>query len=143
MSFEEEPDKVPDTEGYLLQLQDVIENARKLPMSASVSVNRDDFIAILNDALVGFPEEIREARWLLKERDAVLDRAQAEADRLVEAARVRAARMVEKDEMVREARRTAEQILEEADRNAATIRHEAEDYVDRKLAAWQEAGLVN
>ena len=137
MSFEEEPDKVPDTEGYLLQLQDLIENARKLPMSASVSVNRDDFIAILNDALVGFPEEIREARWLLKERDAVLDRAQAEADRLIEAARVRAARMVEKDEMVREARRTAEHILEDADRNAANIRHEAEDYVDRKLAAFE------
>ncbi len=114
MSFEEEPDKVPDTEDFLLQLQDLIENARKLPMSASVSVNRDDFIAILNDALVGFPEEIREARWLLKEREAVIDRARAEADRLIEAARVRAARMVEKDEMVREARRTAEQILEDA-----------------------------
>ena len=137
MSFEEEPDKVPDTESLLLQLQDLIENARKLPMSASVSVNREEFGAVLNDALIGFPDEVREARWLLKEREAVLDRARSEAERLVEAARVRAARMVEKDEVVREARRTAEQLLEDADRNAAQIRHEAEDYVDRKLAAFE------
>ena len=45
--------------------------------------------------------------------------------------------MVERTEVVREARRTAEAIVEHADRQAAQIRHEAEDYVDRKLAAFE------
>jgi hypothetical protein len=56
---------------------------------------------------------------------------------LLEAARVRAERMVEKNELAREARRAAEEILEDADRQAGAIRHEAEDYVDRKLAAFE------
>ncbi len=135
--FEEEPDKVPDTAALLGQLQDILESARKLPMSASVSINREDFGAILADAVDALPEELREARWLLKEREQVLERAQHEADRLLEAARVRAERMVEKNELVRQARRTAEEIVEDAERHSAAIRHEAEDYVDRKLAAFE------
>jgi F0F1-type ATP synthase membrane subunit b/b' len=137
MVFEDEPEKVPNTAALLDQLQELLENARKLPMSASVSVNRDEFGAILAEAIAGLPEELREARWLLKERDQVVERARHEADRLQDAARVRAERMVEKNELVREARRTAEQIIEDADRQAAAMRHEAEDYVDRKLAAFE------
>ena len=135
--LEEEPDKVPDTAALLNQLRDILDSARKLPMSASVSVNRDEFGAILEDAIEGLPDELREARWLLKERDQVVERAQHEAQRLLEAARVRAERMVEKNELVRQARQTAEQIIEEAERQAGAMRHEAEDYVDRKLAAFE------
>jgi hypothetical protein len=135
--FEDEPDKVPDTEALLHQMQEQLDKARGLFMSASVSVNREEFGAMLQDAIEGLPEELRQARWLLKERDAVLERAQSEAARLLEVARVRAERMVEKNELVREARRTREEILEDAERNAAAIRHEAEDYVDRKLAAFE------
>jgi cell division septum initiation protein DivIVA len=137
MMLEDEPDKVPDTAALLDQLRDILDNARKLPMSASVSINRDEFGSILQDAIDGLPEELREARWLLKERDQVVERAQHEAQRLLEAARVRAERMVEKNELVRESRRTAEQIVEDAERQAAAMRHEAEDYVDRKLAAFE------
>ncbi len=117
--LEDEPEKVPDTAALLEQLREILETARKLPMSASVSINRDEFGAILQDAIDGLPEELREARWLLKERDEVIDRAANEANRLVEAARVRAERMVEKNELVREARRTSEEILEDAERHAA------------------------
>jgi cell division septum initiation protein DivIVA len=135
--FEDQPEKVPDTGARLQQLQEILESARKLPMSASVSVNREEFGALLQDAVDGLPEELREARWLLKEREQVVGRAQHEADRLLEAARVRAERMVEKNELVREARRVAEQIVEDAERQAGAMRHEAEDYVDRKLAAFE------
>jgi cell division septum initiation protein DivIVA len=135
--FEDQPDQVPDTADLLEQLREILEGARKLPMSASVSINRDEFGAILDDAIAALPDEIREARWLLKERDQVLERAQHEGQRLLEAARVRAERMVEKNELVRQARQSAEQIVDDAERQAGAIRHEAEDYVDRKLASFQ------
>jgi F0F1-type ATP synthase membrane subunit b/b' len=135
--FENEPGKVPDTLALLQQLQDMLESARKLPMSASVSINRDDFGGLLQDAIDGLPEELREARWLLKEREQVLERAQHEAHSLLEAARVRAERMVEQNELVREARRVSQEIIDDAERTGGAIRHEAEDYVDRKLAAFE------
>ena len=121
----------------MLRLQELLENARAMPLSASVMVNKEEFGELLQDAIDGLPEELRQARWLLKEREDVLERANREADRIIEAARVRAERMVERTEVVREARRAAESIVEHGDRQAAAIRHEAEDYVDRKLAAFE------
>ncbi|HEX5094749.1 MAG TPA: hypothetical protein VFX21_01985 [Acidimicrobiia bacterium] len=137
MVLEDAPDTAPDTRQLLLRLQELLENARAMPLSASVMVNREEFGELLLEAIEGLPEELREARWLLKERDDVLERARREADRIIEAARVRAERMIERQEIVREARRERDQIIETAERNAAQIRHEAEDYVDRKLAAFE------
>jgi F0F1-type ATP synthase membrane subunit b/b' len=131
------PPAAHDTQTLLLRLQELLENARAMPLSASVMVNRDEFGDLLHDALEGLPDELREARWLLKERDEVIERARREAERIIEAARVRAERMVERTEVVREARRTAEEIIEDAERTAGQMRNEAEDYVDRKLAAFE------
>jgi F0F1-type ATP synthase membrane subunit b/b' len=135
--LEDEPEKIPDTEGLLLQLRELLDTARSMPLSASVMVNREEFGEILQDAIDGLPEELRQARWLLKERDEVLQRADREAERIIDVARVRAERMVERTEVVREARRTAEDVIDEAGRAAAQMRLEAEDYVDRKLAAFE------
>ena len=135
--LEDSPASAPDTRLLLLRLQGLLDNARAMPLSSSVMVNKEEFGELLQDAIDGLPEELRQARWLLKEREDVLERANREADRIIEAARVRAERMVEKTEVVREARRTAEAIVEHGDRQAAQIRHEAEDYVDRKLAAFE------
>jgi hypothetical protein len=135
--LEDEPEKIPDTEALLLQLRELLDTARSMPLSASVMVNREEFGEVLQDAIDGLPEEFRQARWLLKEREEVLQRADREAERIIDVARVRAERMVERTEVVREARRTAEDVVDEAGRVAAQMRLEAEDYVDRKLAAFE------
>jgi F0F1-type ATP synthase membrane subunit b/b' len=135
--LEDEPEKVPDTAALLLQLREALDAARSMPLSASVMLNRDEFGELLQDAIDGLPEELKQARWLLKERDDVLERAQREAERIIDVARVRAERMVERTEVVREARRSAEDMVDQAGRLAAQMRLEAEDYVDRKLASFE------
>ena len=98
-----------DFEEVLLELREMVETARMMPMSASVLLNRDETLSLLEDALDVLPEELRQARWLLKERDEFLAQGHRDADNLVEAARVQAERMVERTEIVREARRTAQE----------------------------------
>jgi cell division septum initiation protein DivIVA len=121
----------------LLRLQEILESARAMPLSSSVMVNREEFGELLDTAIDRLPDELREARWLLKERDEVVAQARREAERIIEAARVRAERMVERTEVVRIAKRTAEEMREQAAREASQMRNEAEDYVDRKLAAFE------
>jgi F0F1-type ATP synthase membrane subunit b/b' len=126
-----------DTETLLLRLRTLVEEARQMPLSASVMVNRDEFAEIIAIALEALPTELKEARWLLRERDEYLARAEREADQIIDAARVRAERMVERTEVVREARRTAERIVDAAEAEARKLKNEAEDYVDQKLAAFE------
>jgi F0F1-type ATP synthase membrane subunit b/b' len=122
-------------EALLRDLRDVVDTARTMPMSASVLVNRDETLALIDEALRAFPGELRHARWLLKERQEYLDSAKREADGLLDTARVQAERMVERSDIVREARRSAQEVLADAEAEARRLHHQAEDYVDQRLAA--------
>jgi F0F1-type ATP synthase membrane subunit b/b' len=126
-----------DTRAILQQLRNLVEAARQMPLSSSVMVNRDEFVELVDDAARLLPEELREARWLMKEREEFLAKARKEGDEIIEAAKLRAARMVERTEVVREAKRTADRVLEDADERARKLRLEAEDYIDQKLAAFE------
>jgi cell division septum initiation protein DivIVA len=125
-------------EDLLYDLRELIETARMMPMSASVLVNRDEALTMLEDIVAYLPGELREARFLLKERDEFLAEARREAAALIETARVQAERMVERTEIAREARRTADELVALAEADSRRMRHEAEDYIDARLAAFEE-----
>ena len=122
-------------EGALQHLRDLIDTARTMPMSASVLVNRDEAIGLLDQALRNLPAELRHARWLLKERQEYLEQAKREAEGLLDSARVQAERMVERSDIVREARNRAQQIIVDAEAEGRRLQHAAEDYVDQRLSA--------
>ena len=124
-------------EELLLRVRDLIDTARSMPMSASVLVNREELLELLDDALDGLPEELRHARRLLKEREEFLTEAHRDADEIRERAAATAARMVEEREIVRQSEATAQHIVTEAESNARQIQHEAEDYIDQKLASFE------
>ncbi|HEY7107305.1 MAG TPA: hypothetical protein VH986_12930 [Acidimicrobiia bacterium] len=126
-----------DLETLLLQLREMVDSARTMPMSASVLVNREEALEVIDDALHALPEELRHARWLLKEREEYLGQARRDAEDIVEAARVQAERMVERTEVAREARRVAQQVVSHAEADSRRMRHEAEDYIDQKLASFE------
>jgi F0F1-type ATP synthase membrane subunit b/b' len=130
-------DAAYDVETILLRLKELVEAGRSMPMSASVLVNREEFLELLEEAIATLPQELRHARWLLKEREEFLSQARREADDIIEAGRVRAERMVERTEVVREARRVGQTLVDDAEASGRQLRHEAEDYVDQKLAAFE------
>jgi len=126
-----------DLETILRELREIIDTARTMPMSASVLVNREETLELIDEALGVLPDELRHARWLLKERDEYLAQARRDAEDIVEAGRVQAERMVERTEVAREARRVAQQVVSTAEADSRRLRHEAEDYIDQKLAAFE------
>jgi F0F1-type ATP synthase membrane subunit b/b' len=126
-----------DLETILRELREIVDTARTMPMSASVLVNREETLALVDEALGSLPEELRQARWLLKERDEYLAQARRDAEDIAEAGRVQAERMVERTEVAREARRVSQQVIAQAEADSRRLRHEAEDYIDQKLASFE------
>ena len=128
----------PATEVLLRRVVDVINNTRPMPLSSSHLLNnKDEVIELLEDALERLPGELKQARWLLKERDEFLARTKREAEEIVEVARTQAARMVQKTEIVREAQTFAQRTVDRAVDEATRLRNEAEDYCDQKLAQFE------
>ncbi|MDQ3385032.1 MAG: hypothetical protein M3503_03315 [Actinomycetota bacterium] len=126
-----------DLEALLRQVADLVGNARPMPLSASVMINRDEVLELVEEAADRLPEELRQARWLLRERDEFLVKVQRQGDDILDQARVQAERMVQRTEVVRAAQHTARRTVEEAEAEARRLRHEAEDYCDQKLAQFE------
>ena len=126
-----------DTEVLLRRVIEIVNNAKPMPLSTTVRVEKDEIRELLEDALERLPDELRRARWMLKERDEFLAKTQREADEILDAARVRAERMVQRTDIVRSAAQLARKTVEDARDEARRLRHEADDYCDQKLAAFE------
>ena len=127
----------PDSEVLLRRVLDLINSAPKMPLSSTVRLEKDEVVEMLEEAISRLPEEMRQARWLLKERQEYLAKVQREGDEILSAARERAERIVQRTELVREAQRVATRTVEDAHDESRRLRHEAEDYVDQKLASFE------
>lgn len=127
----------PEADEIIADVIAIIAAARPMPMSATVKVNRDELLDLLEDAQARLPDELRAARWLLKERDDFLAEAEHERDEIIEQGRTQVARMIERQEVVKAADAKARSIVEEARAEARQLRHQVEDYCDQKLASFE------
>jgi F0F1-type ATP synthase membrane subunit b/b' len=126
-----------DLAGRLQQLEQLVLEAKSMPLSSSVLVNRDEVLQMLTEMQESLPEEIKQARWIVKDREDLLSKARAEGERIVEQAHEEQRRMALKEEVARRAEAEAQSILEHANDRADAMRREAEDYVDAKLAQFE------
>lgn len=126
-----------DLEVHLARIERVIAEARTLPLSAAVVVNRHEMEDLLAEVRAALPNEMRQARWIVKERDDLLAAAERDAEQMRSDGLAEQQRMVIESEVVRVAQREAERILDEAREQARVLRLQADDYVDGKLAGFE------
>lgn len=118
---------------------DVVRASRPMPLSNSVMISREELLDLLGAAADRLPEELRAARWLLKERDEFLEQARAEGDAIVREASGRAEQLVQRTEVSRAAEERARRLVADAEAEARRLRREAEDYCDQRLASFEIA----
>jgi cell division septum initiation protein DivIVA len=126
-----------DLAARLEQLEELIQEAKSMPLSSSVLVNREEVMALIAEMKDALPEEIKRARWIVRDREELLTKARSEGDQIMEQAREDQLRMARKEEIVARATREADRIVSEAEDVSRTMRSEAEDYVDAKLAQFE------
>lgn len=126
-----------DAQAKLDEIVALVESAKSMPLSASVLVNKAETLALLDELRAALPDELREAQWVIKDRDDVIDGGRKEAERIVAEARTEATRLVSRTEVMQTATKEAERIVAEAKETARQMRLEVEDYVDAKLANFE------
>ena len=126
-----------DLAGRLTQLEELVREAKSMPLSSSVLVSREEVLEMLHEMQEALPEEIKQARWVVKDREELLAKARAEGDRIVEQAREEQRRLAMRDEVAKRAEEESAQMLQDAEDTTLGMRREAEDYVDGKLAQFE------
>jgi len=123
-----------DIMGLIDRMEDVIANGRKVPLSGSVVIQEHKIYEIIDELRAALPEELKQARWIVKERQEMIDEAEKEANRIIDEGRMRAEEMTDDMEVVKLAQRRANEIIEAAQAREREIRLGAEDYADEMLA---------
>ena len=126
-----------DSETLLRRVVDIIATAPTFPLSSTPRIDRDEIIQLLEEAVERLPEDLRTARWMLRERQEFLSKTRREADEILEAGRQQAERMVQRTEVVRAAESRARQVMDAAETDARRKRNETEDFIDQRLASFE------
>lgn len=116
-----------------------IENARAVPLSNNVMISQEEMLDRLHYAAEQLPEELRAARWMVREREAYIAKTNEKAKELIANAKAESERLVSENYIVQEAVEEANTLVRNAENEARRIRLEAEDYAERHLA---EAEMV-
>jgi cell division septum initiation protein DivIVA len=111
------------------RLEALMREAKHVPLSNKLAMDEQALANLVDQMRLSIPEQVQEAEALLKERDAVLARAQDEAQRMLAEAKVR----IDEERMLREAEQEAEAILQEARDRAAAFEDDARLYVRETL----------
>lgn len=126
-----------DVETLLDELARLVAEAKAIPLSSSVRIDRGEVEALLEDLRRAVPDEVFRAKRLMRDRAQLLEHAQEDATQILADARAERDRLIAQERIVTEARREADAILEEARDTARRVKLEAEDYVDAKLANFE------
>ena len=116
------------------RIEEIIDNAGGVPFSSAKRVDPDKVYEIIDEVRAQYPDELKQARWIVKERQEMLEEAEKEANRILEEARDRAQALANETEVVRLAEAQAADILDKARTQEREIRLGAEDYADEMLA---------
>ena len=126
---------VPPRMGELLEVVDdliiAVEGARMVPLSGNVMLDRDRLLDMLYRLRDDLPEEMRAARWMVRERESFVARTNEKARELLERAKQRSDELVTESYIVKEAVDEANALVRQAEGEATRIRLEAEDYSEQ------------
>jgi hypothetical protein len=119
------------------ELRNAVEQARSMPMSASVMVNRAELLDLVDSLEAAIEAALGEATGVLGDRAAVVAQGQSEADEILRQAHAERDKLVSDTDVYRLGSERAEEITAEARREAQSLRAEAEEYVESRLANFE------
>lgn len=114
-------------------LQEIVENAPKMPITGKVFVDKNEVLDIVDQIINYLPDEFKKAQWVLGEKERILNEANKEYEAVKKETVEMMRKQVENHDITKEATAKAQEMLALAQRDAKTIRLGARDYADEIL----------
>ena len=124
---------VGEMQDLVSEMMMAISEAKSIPASGKVIIDREQMLQTLDLLQERMPEEMRAARWMVRERDTFIARTNERVRDMVTRAREKVDQMVSDTNIIAEATEEANILVRRAEDRAHQIRLEAEDYADDRL----------
>jgi len=122
-----------DILSLLNELEEIVDHSPKIPMTGKVLVDDTVIFGLIDRVRAALPEELNNAKWVLNERQRILDEAQAEAQKLMERGKTYVDKMAVENEVVKQAQSYGEDIVRQSHAYAHDVKNGAVQYADEML----------
>jgi len=135
---------VSDINHLIDRLERLLSESWRMPLSAYLVINEDDFLEVIDQMRTAIPQEIKEGEKVQRERDRIVAQAEEEGERIIQLAQQDAAKMIEEHELIHAASQRANTIIERSQREAQVLKQEADEYARQVLVSLDEQlGVVD
>lgn len=113
---------------YLIdRLENLVSSSPKMPFTNQLLIKESEMLALLDQMRISIPDEVKQARRLVQEKERMLAQAQSEATAILARAREEADRAVSREGLAHAAEERSQDILRQAGTRARQINHQAEE----------------
>lgn len=127
-------------EDIITALYDLIQDARGLPLGADKCiVERDKVLDMLDEISAQLPAELKQSRTIVDSRNELIGQAKREAEAIVRKAQEEADRLVAQQSIYEEAKRKCAEMVAQTKDQIANLRKVSNDYMDDALRRTEEA----
>jgi hypothetical protein len=125
---------------YLVdRLEELVSVGKRVPFSARVMVEEDEFLALVDQLRVAVPNEIKQAQRVIKDRERIIAEAQEEGNRIINRAHDQSDMLVAQTSILAEARQQSEELLRRAEEERQRARGEIDVFVLQQLELVESA----
>ena len=115
------------------RLDTYLSECSRLPLVGKLVVDEDEVFDLIDEIRAAIPQELEQAKWLLKERDRILQEARKEADEIISDAKGQISILASESIVAKEARKQAEELLDRTQEVATEIHMSAREYADELM----------
>jgi vacuolar-type H+-ATPase subunit H len=115
------------------QLEETVLHASRVPWGSRVLIEEEEILGVIDKLRMAMPQEIKQARRIVQDRQKIIADAQIEADRILTVAKERAEYLMNEQGLVNESKARSEEILRQAKENAKRSLSEVDTYALQML----------
>lgn len=135
MSTQQRNSAAPTTDILELidSLEDLVSQGSRVPWGGKIMVEEDEVLALVDQLRMAMPQEIKQARRVVQDRQKIITDAQTEADKILSVAKERAEYLMNEQGLVNEAKARSEEILRQSREHSRKSMQEVDQYAHQML----------
>lgn len=114
-------------------MEDTINKASTVPLTGKIMLDKEELLDYIQEMRIVYPEEVKEAKWVKKERSRILEEAEERAEAIRKSVEQQQEQLVDEHEITRQAYEKADAIKEMTEQYEKERRQDVEEYVDAIL----------
>lgn len=109
-----------------------------MPLMNQIIVKEADILHLVDQLRTTIPDEIKQARRIIQDKERILAQAQAEANALLARARTESEQAVNREGLLKAAEARSQEMVRRAETEATVLKNEADNYVVETLRALRD-----